>query len=108
MVHNRQTSFNIPFMYHHQTLVDIKHAVSTTLYQPVEYSTVLNDTWESASADYSEHFNHSTVMLRASPQMTSTAQHTWDKFEWPTETQMYTTALNATTTTVVENALPML
>lgn len=92
--------------FYSKTAVNVAPVVSTVLYQETDYSTVLNETWETQTLGFPTTVNQSTLVLKTSIITTPTPTLSYDEFEWPTETRTFTTALNMTTTTVVENTLP--
>ncbi|XP_018009043.1 uncharacterized protein LOC108666643 [Hyalella azteca] len=104
-IHSSQYATPVYKDYYSKTAVVITPVVSTVLYQEMLYETPLNETWERSTVLYSTVRN--TTLGVSTPAFVPTVlpSRTYETYEWPTETQIYTTAINATTTRVVENTI---
>ncbi|KAF2353264.1 hypothetical protein FHG87_015981 [Trinorchestia longiramus] len=91
--------------FYSKTQVIVTPVLSTVAYQEVDYMVPLNETWDKSEVAYVATINSTLGVATPSLMSTIRPQRAYEEFEWPTETQMYTTALNATTTRVVENTL---
>jgi len=95
--------------FYKKTQVDVRHVVSSTHYDTVEYSSVeMQEPDETITVEYATVALVPTATTSTTPVRTERVTLGYEEFDWPTETQTYTVAANASVTRVVENDLGLM